>query len=759
MAAAPISQEVRIALVMNGGVSLAVWMAGVTHEIDLLRRASAGGDDVPADVPGYDRAVWAQWKQAAGPRQVLVDIVAGTSAGGLNGALLASTIARGGRLDWADENREMPFLRRLWQEKAGLEFGQLVPEPDDPRRSLLDGNYFEQIVRTTLDQLAQEARRHAAEVAAPTVTLFVPATALGPADRRFRDGFGQPFLTEDHRRLYRFRHDPGRVRYDGEPGRFSPDGAREFRDFDDELVRAARASASYPVAFEPVEEMAKLAGPPLLALGTPAPPSDTPRAAWLADGGILDNAPFGPVLDGIARRAPDAAVDRLLIYVVPSRGTRSAGHGATAGKAAESDGAPPWLTVAQSGLFLPREADFRSDIDAVDDLLRAADTEGQAVRLFAAAIGDPGTASGVIGAAEGLLDTYWRGRCSSALREVRALAGGPGRADTTDLIGYQDRSAAPAWPQPAFGPDQALLDEPWEWSLSAAERCVRLFARDLMSRLRAEQDVTEAAQTVSVVLRQIEALGDALAGRLAEAPPEAVATDDGAVTVMTDAAGDLSLAEATRRCLETAATAYSAGLDGIGVPVSAQDAMRLALAVDICARALQTGAPYRRTPLFRFLRLGPDVDAPIIDLPGTELGDRKLYGSRASHFAAFGRSEWRAHDWLWGRLDAIAHLGAALGQTREWIEATQEAVLAGDGADPTFRKLPDLRTRTMALLHMDDPKALMRAITETEDGKRVIEELESRAARMAADEFDIPWVPEFAEILLVRRLLRRAIGA
>ena len=32
--------EIRIALVLNGGVSLAVWMGGVTHELDLIRRAS-----------------------------------------------------------------------------------------------------------------------------------------------------------------------------------------------------------------------------------------------------------------------------------------------------------------------------------------------------------------------------------------------------------------------------------------------------------------------------------------------------------------------------------------------------------------------------------------------------------------------------------------------------------------------------------------------------------------------------------------------
>lgn len=42
--------EIRIALVLNGGVSLAVWMGGVTHELDLIRRAS-GGSDAPGSQP------------------------------------------------------------------------------------------------------------------------------------------------------------------------------------------------------------------------------------------------------------------------------------------------------------------------------------------------------------------------------------------------------------------------------------------------------------------------------------------------------------------------------------------------------------------------------------------------------------------------------------------------------------------------------------------------------------------------------------
>ena len=50
--------EVRLALVLNGGVSLAVWMGGVTHEIDLLRRASrvAGGAELGVDVAASQSA-------------------------------------------------------------------------------------------------------------------------------------------------------------------------------------------------------------------------------------------------------------------------------------------------------------------------------------------------------------------------------------------------------------------------------------------------------------------------------------------------------------------------------------------------------------------------------------------------------------------------------------------------------------------------------------------------------------------------------
>ena len=69
---------------MTGGVSLAIWMGGIAAEIDQLVRArDAAQEDHPSrgsieellDLAGYE------------PR---VDVVSGTSAGGVNGALLAA---------------------------------------------------------------------------------------------------------------------------------------------------------------------------------------------------------------------------------------------------------------------------------------------------------------------------------------------------------------------------------------------------------------------------------------------------------------------------------------------------------------------------------------------------------------------------------------------------------------------------------------------------------------------------------------------
>jgi hypothetical protein len=135
--------EIRLALVLNGGVSLAVWMGGVAHELDLARRASAGPNAPPPKE--YDSALSARCGELCSRerqhRQVVVDVIAGTSAGGLNGALLAMAIASGSTLDPPDEEPG-PWLRQRWSALGALETGKLLPTPAGPDSPqwILDGD-------------------------------------------------------------------------------------------------------------------------------------------------------------------------------------------------------------------------------------------------------------------------------------------------------------------------------------------------------------------------------------------------------------------------------------------------------------------------------------------------------------------------------------------------------------------------------------------------------------------------------------------
>ncbi len=93
--AAPEDAELRLALGMRGGVSLAVWMGGVSLEIDRLRRK---------DSP------YAQLLELT-QSDPQVDVIAGTSAGGLNGALLATAVAC---------NVSLAPLRSTWLDKGSF---------------------------------------------------------------------------------------------------------------------------------------------------------------------------------------------------------------------------------------------------------------------------------------------------------------------------------------------------------------------------------------------------------------------------------------------------------------------------------------------------------------------------------------------------------------------------------------------------------------------------------------------------------------
>ncbi len=117
-------KELRIALVCYGGISLAVYMHGVTKELWKLLRASravTGGHDgvgLSASEAVYARLLQTIQTEHGLRLRVLSDIVAGASAGGINSVFLAQAIHSGESLE---------PLTELWLERADVD---VLLDPD-----------------------------------------------------------------------------------------------------------------------------------------------------------------------------------------------------------------------------------------------------------------------------------------------------------------------------------------------------------------------------------------------------------------------------------------------------------------------------------------------------------------------------------------------------------------------------------------------------------------------------------------------------
>jgi predicted acylesterase/phospholipase RssA len=158
-------------------------------------------------------------------------LIAGTSAGGINGALLATAIAR---------NSPLPPLRDTWITLARYEEGLLIKAPTSRVRSILDGGFFLARLRETFIAIRPDGKTERASL---DLTLFMTGTALVGDHAEYIDENRQRFTATDHRVCFAFRRNSERD---------------DFCDENDEhhasrrLARAARAMASFPAAFEPI---------------------------------------------------------------------------------------------------------------------------------------------------------------------------------------------------------------------------------------------------------------------------------------------------------------------------------------------------------------------------------------------------------------------------------------------------------------------------------------------------------------------------
>ena len=356
-------KELRLALVCYGGISLAVYMHGVTKEIWYATRASRAFHDGSPPSTGAEAVYRRLLETLVQTRElrlrILPDIISGASAGGINGVFLAQALMSGQSLE---------PLTRLWLERADVEvlldpdarpwsrFAKFWAQPlvwfllkrpgnvvsrtvaargtrSEVRRKLshlirarwfappFSGIGFSHLLAEALDAMAASVVEPGSGVplipAGHPLDLLVTATDFN-GHLEDLQLISPPVVEEsEHRLSIGFR-------------RNAAAGAGEDLAERAELVFAARSTASFPGAFPPLmlAEMERLMAERGLAWhGSDAFLKRVMPSRWkrrqlsevaLVDGAVLVNRPFAPAMAVLRDRPAQREVDRRFVYIDPS---------------------------------------------------------------------------------------------------------------------------------------------------------------------------------------------------------------------------------------------------------------------------------------------------------------------------------------------------------------------------------------------------------------------------------------------------------
>ncbi len=626
--------QLRIGLVMTGGVSLCVWMGGVAYELDRLRRLDDSTYRALADFAGVEP---------------VIDVIGGTSAGGLNGVLLASGIA------W---DSTIESLRDLWLTLA--DFSELLRSPDEAKPpSLLKGDaYFLKGVQRALEAIEASKALNPARVPRPKVHAIITTTLPVAVTHSRVDATGATVAETTNLGLFHFDEGRGDFAVDAGPGVIA------------RLARAARSSASFPVAFEPS----------FVSVGTAdvdgadmASVADFTVNRFALDGGLMDNEPIDQVLSVIAEQPSSGPVRRVVMLVTPFGGPlcSDAPQNAT--------DAPSIWQVLHDTLIVPRE---QSIAGAVDRLTQRASlhTRIQTVRrdLFAGPDGD------------------LAGR-ARALHEVAASM-----RPALEMLRRDDKRQR----HPAAAPTGTEV---------AQVRQNLLIVQDLLRRALVSvpagsglvEEVKSARASVSAAIHALrkdasDALWDAATTDALELLWGKVLPQVGppyGEQLRVEIGGLRALAQVTAPASDA---------------LTAADWMQALTDLDTL-QSVATNGLTDNPQQIDYEEITGDTPSAV----GIDRDSSKLIGRQLMHFGAFYQASWRESDWIWGRLDGSFRLAAYLADPTHLLAIHGSADAVASGLARALGKGDDYREALLRQLKVVEADA------STTSGDRV------RAARIA----------------------------
>jgi patatin-related protein len=343
---AVVAKEIRVSVVMYGGVSLAIYMNGVTQELLHMVRSTARTSW--HNEPGTQfRFVEAQDPKANGVNllksteaiyrklayelndpdvddvRFIIDVISGTSAGGINGIFLAKALT--------DDSLNFDALQSLWINEGAIEnllnddrtrSGAKLPTQGDPKSLLCSDRMYMKLLealrtmRTDNGAVGQPLCRQI-DLFATTTDINGRVIPLRLADmlvweRRYKQDFHFRY-SDQHRNDFEDANNPF-------------------------LAFMARCTSSFPFAFEPmqlskIKELQRTEAWPtgvnvddgLLQQWQDDFFDNTEQAFTgsdltrpFGDGGYLNNKPFSYVVSMLGRHSSEFPTERKLIYVEPS---------------------------------------------------------------------------------------------------------------------------------------------------------------------------------------------------------------------------------------------------------------------------------------------------------------------------------------------------------------------------------------------------------------------------------------------------------